>query len=445
VLPNSSTHLPWAQPAQARDRVAVGRSAANHFPSTNAADLIVPPDLAGPAEVIKVAHEVAVGSTTSLQLKSAANAQRTTVTRVAQQSPPPVEEDPAAIFDGALDELLPGGDPTAELAAPSSPPADEPTPAPTPAEPSPEAMPVPAESPAEDFADPDWPTDVPTELEDLDENLVEPQPLPSLNGEVEEPPGTPPSVPDQSFPADDERMFVPPEFGRAFDCESEVQIFQQAWDELRHKPLSSISLDITPAIRPNEPRESAEREQQIVQSAVSRPWRDKHGRILAEGRLRGFREAHVLIEEESGQVHPVSWYDLGNDDLCYVSSLWELPKEFSPSSDDFEDRNWTMLTFTWTASALCHKPLYLEDVQLERYGHSAGPVGQAMLSGVHFFGNIFLLPYHMGLNPPNECQYALGYYRPGSCAPWLLPAYPLSARGARWEAAVLIGGLLLLP
>ena len=34
-------------------------------------------------------------------------------------------------------------------------------------------------------------------------------------------------------------------------CASEIREFQQAWTELRHKPLSSISLDITPAINPN--------------------------------------------------------------------------------------------------------------------------------------------------------------------------------------------------
>ena len=86
-----------------------------------------------------------------------------------------------------------------------------------------------------------------------------------------------------------------------------------------------------------------------------------------------------------------------------------------------------------------------DEVQLERYGHSAGPIKQPILSGVHFFGNIFFLPYKMGLNPPTECQYALGYYRPGSCAPWLLPAVPLSARGARWQLAAVIGALAIFP
>ncbi len=444
VLSDSSTHLRWAQPAQARSAEKTQRDAVTQSASARAADLVVPPELAGHAEVVKVAHEVAVGSPSRLQLQSAANAPRAAVTYVAQQTSTPAVEDAADVFDSTLEELLPGGDLPTELEPAPSQPAEQAVPAPTRADP----VPAPAELPAEDFSPPDWSLESPPEMEDLNDDLnglVEPQPLPSLNGETAEPPPTPSPVPDTLPSPDEARSAVPFEAGGDLGCESEVRIFQEAWQELRNKPLSSISLDITPKIRPTEPTESANLEQQVIQRAATRPWRDKQGRVLADGRFRGFREAHVLVEDETGQIQPVSWYELGNEELCYVSALWELPEEFSPSTDDFADRNWTMLTFTWTASALCHKPLYFEEVQLERYGHSAGPVRQAMLSGVHFFGNIFLLPYHMGLNPPNECQYALGYYRPGSCAPWLLPAYPLSARGARWEAAILIGGLLLLP
>ena len=103
------------------------------------------------------------------------------------------------------------------------------------------------------------------------------------------------------------------------------------------------------------------------------------------------------------------------------------------------------MTFAWTASALCHKPLYFEDVQLERYGHSAGPIAQPFLSTAHFFGNIAILPYKMGINPPNECQYALGYYRPGSCAPYMIEPFPLSLRGALYQTAFVAGLITLLP
>jgi hypothetical protein len=51
----------------------------------------------------------------------------------------------------------------------------------------------------------------------------------------------------------------------------------------------------------------------------------------------------------------------------------------------------------------------------------------------------------MGINPVNECQYALGYYRPGSCAPWMIQPIPLSLRGAIAETAVILGGVYVIP
>ncbi len=81
----------------------------------------------------------------------------------------------------------------------------------------------------------------------------------------------------------------------------------------------------------------------------------------------------------------------------------------------FEPRCWPQVTYMWKASALCHKPLYFEEEALERYGHSCTPCLQPFVSGAHFFLTIPVLPYCMGITPPNECMYALGHYRPGSC------------------------------
>jgi hypothetical protein len=39
----------------------------------------------------------------------------------------------------------------------------------------------------------------------------------------------------------------------------------------------------------------------------------------------------------------------------------------------------------------------------------------------------------------------LGYYRPGSCAPWLLDPIPLSVRGAVYEAGAVTGACALFP
>jgi len=106
---------------------------------------------------------------------------------------------------------------------------------------------------------------------------------------------------------------------------------------------------------------------------------------------------------------------------------------------------WAATTFAWKASGLCHKPLYFEDVQLERYGHSAGPLLQPLASAAHFFVLVPALPYSMGLEPPAECIYTLGYYRPGSCAPYMLDPIPLSVRAGLAEAGVVTGLVFIIP
>jgi hypothetical protein len=123
----------------------------------------------------------------------------------------------------------------------------------------------------------------------------------------------------------------------------------------------------------------------------------------------------------------------------------DLPRDCPLGNDVFQPRSFAPITYTWTASALCHKPLYFEDVQLERYGHMAGPWLQPFASGVNFFLTIPILPYKMGLELPNECMYTLGYYRPGDCAPYLFDPLPLSVRGAFFEAGAWVGAIYAFP
>ncbi|NLS91258.1 MAG: hypothetical protein GXX96_03620 [Planctomycetaceae bacterium] len=121
------------------------------------------------------------------------------------------------------------------------------------------------------------------------------------------------------------------------------------------------------------------------------------------------------------------------------------PRTCDLGGGDFAPRQWAPTTFMWQASGLCHKPAYFEDVHLERYGHSWGPYVQPLMSGAHFFLNVPILPYKMGLYPPNECIYTLGYYRPGSCAPYMLDPLPLSIRAALAEGGAAVGMAYLIP
>jgi hypothetical protein len=174
-----------------------------------------------------------------------------------------------------------------------------------------------------------------------------------------------------------------------------------------------------------------------------REWRDRTGRLLATGRLEGLAYRRAQIRTESGEVVQLPLGELGDDEQCFLAAWWNVPTECMLGDKPHQGRDFIPSTYTFTASALCNKPLYFEETQLERYGHVA-PL-QPVISGAHFFLNIAVLPYKMGINPPHECQYALGYYRPGSCAPWLVPPIPLSVRGAAAEAAVITGLSPLIP
>ena len=136
---------------------------------------------------------------------------------------------------------------------------------------------------------------------------------------------------------------------------------------------------------------------------------------------------------------------LSEDDICFVTAWWSIPTECVLVDAEYSGRFWEGVTLTWKASGVCHKPLYFEEVQLERYGHSAGPFAQPIISTAHFFLNIAALPYNMGIHPPSECRYPLGYYRPGNCAPWLVPPIPLSVRGGLLAAGAYLGAIYVIP
>mgnify|MGYP006105922283 CR=1 FL=1 len=220
------------------------------------------------------------------------------------------------------------------------------------------------------------------------------------------------------------------------DCEERdcAQMRQQ----LEHTSIRDISLNMTPRFQPNT-------QNARPKSVPSRSWKDTQGRDLVTGSLVDYKFNRVVIKTTEGQITEIATDRLSEEDLCYLATAWGIPTECTLDTDLQYSRNWVPLTMTWKASALCHKPLYFEQIQLERYGHTAGPWSQPFLSGGHFILNIATLPYKMGMHPMNECQYSLGYYRPGSCAPWLISPVPLSLQGAASQAGAIFGGGALFP
>jgi hypothetical protein len=270
-----------------------------------------------------------------------------------------------------------------------------------------------------------------------------------LNG-LPKPDVSDPSAPSMEPPAakDDpscERVYN----GR--NCCAEDEKCRAAQTALRENSITKISLDITARFAPDaqtveeESEVRDERLKKMADEAGPRKWRNRAGQVVAEGLLTGVRNRRVMIADKAGDIETVPLAELSQDDWCFLAAWWEVPTECSLGDDQVAPRMWDPVTLTWKASALCHKTLYFEEVQLERYGHTTGPIFQPALSGAHFFLNIAVLPYKMGIHPPTECRYPVGYYRPGSCAPWLLPPVPVSLRGGLLQAGAVVGGVALFP
>jgi len=210
------------------------------------------------------------------------------------------------------------------------------------------------------------------------------------------------------------------------------------------------SLPITPAAPLDAVPESA------PERAPAAPYRDEglEERMVDPKPLVPLDEAEERPQVECDKLRDLMLKDrLGRVNGARIVDLrpqekGEMPYECTLGGGDRDlsaGRDWACTTYTWKASALCNKPLYFENYQMERYGHSFGPVIDPVVASAHFFGSALILPYKMGVETPCECVYDLGYYRPGSCAPHTIDGFPISVRGAALQAGVVGGLIWVLP
>ena len=218
-------------------------------------------------------------------------------------------------------------------------------------------------------------------------------------------------------------------------------------DRIRARPLTNVSLDVSPVFGEGMRSVRGGGEEGRLEFAASsqvRTWTNYQGQVIATGRLIDLRNDQVILDID-GQERSFSLNVLSDVDVAYVGQAWNIPLRCGIGNEAYAGRSFIPAAFQWKAPGHCHKPLYFEQVQLERYGHDAGPVMQPLISTAHFFANIAVMPYKMGIHPPHECQYSLGYFRPGNCAPYMLQPIPLSLRGAAVQAGVVTGAAALIP
>jgi len=109
------------------------------------------------------------------------------------------------------------------------------------------------------------------------------------------------------------------------------------------------------------------------------------------------------------------------------------------------DRHFALIDYRWIPTNLHHKPLYFEDVALERYGQQY-PYGiQPFVSIAKFGVQGIGLPYQMAIDPICRDIYDLGYYRPGDNAPELIYQVPFNLQAAAAAGGVYTGLIFLFP
>ena len=146
---------------------------------------------------------------------------------------------------------------------------------------------------------------------------------------------------------------------------------------------------------------------------------------------------------------------LGELTINIQAPAGELPRDFA--TDCWEQieteagpfagaRCWPLFTYHWNATCFCHRPLYFEEINLERYGYGCHDcLLQPAASAAHFFATVPALPYCMAAECPGECIYTLRHYRPGSCPPWRRHYPPRDGLAALTAGGVWTGLIFLIP
>jgi hypothetical protein len=126
----------------------------------------------------------------------------------------------------------------------------------------------------------------------------------------------------------------------------------------------------------------------------------------------------------------------------FATARFDRERTIDPAQD--VGRDWATMDYRWEASMLCHGPLLFEQLNAERYGITYGCL-QPVVSGAHFFATVPTIPYKVWANGHDQCQYALGYYRPGSYARPQCYKLRVSADASLFEAGIILGLIFALP
>ncbi len=210
-------------------------------------------------------------------------------------------------------------------------------------------------------------------------------------------------------------------------------VSEQRSDAAHGSPRASSAGYQQPELEPFDPAETFAPSEEIITPAPATPTPFKP-KSEDEAKLDRFNRDILDVEVD---IRPTAG-DMPEDRGAQRFADQPVIDESLPSGEPAD----VLCAYTpWT---ICYRPLYFEDIALERYGKNVGCL-QTGLSGVRFFGSIAALPYKMTRRPPRSCECSNGFSRPGDCP---LPGYGnrrLELDAALMEAAAITAVVYIIP
>lgn len=145
-------------------------------------------------------------------------------------------------------------------------------------------------------------------------------------------------------------------------------------------------------------------------------------------------DRYLTVSDVDQPIGEVPFADIAQQDtfnLLAQDRLPEKPFAMSNTFAEFTGQPQRLHIATYRAHHFKHRPLYFEEVNLERYGNQL-PF-QNFASAAHFFTSAAFLPYKVGATPPSCCITTLGHRRPGDCVPYRIHKHPRSLRGLIYQ------------
>jgi hypothetical protein len=170
--------------------------------------------------------------------------------------------------------------------------------------------------------------------------------------------------------------------------------------------------------------------------------------------LAAYQAEEIASPEPVAGVAGAARAPQAGDPDQFVKPLSDVPLDIRPTQGEMPfdaaaqafaatnaNPNWDTRTrrpvvVDYTPWTICFRPLYFEEIGLERYGCSAG-VFQPFISYSHFLTTVPLMPYRMVVRCPRSCVCSNGA---SQCGDPLLPGYTTS--GIRLDAAAIEAGII---